>query len=132
MDLELIVSIIGGFLVILFSLAGAFKLIRTKEQVVSGGGAWAANFTPSNIKIIGAVECALTTGLVFGLFNSDFALIGFGSAVGMLIIILAATIVHIKRKEIGFVVLTIVVATILGFFIYLYSLNIILETLFCF
>ena len=106
----LTLMIIVGFLSFLFIAVGVFKLIRTKEQIVTGGGAWAAEFSPLSIKIIGAAECVLALSLIYCLFLSDSPRLAVFSLAGMSLIMLAATVVHIKRMEYGFVALTIVVA----------------------
>ena len=113
---NILLLVIEGILILLFLLAGFFKLIQTREKIMASGGAWAADISATNIKIIGALEFALGLGLLLNLLFPIAPVIGLISSTGMGLIMLAAAILHIKRKEYGFVVFTFVLS-LLAFFV---------------
>jgi hypothetical protein len=106
-----------GLMILLFMLAGVFKLIQSKEKIVSGGGAWAADFTPNLIKMIGLLECVLSLGVLIPLFFS-LRVLALPSMIGMGLVMLGAAIVHIRRKEYGFVIFTGILSCLAFFLIY--------------
>ncbi|HXA01393.1 MAG TPA: DoxX family protein [Cytophagaceae bacterium] len=116
--MNIVLIIIQGLLVFIFLMAGFFKLIQTKEKIVTGGGAWAADFATTHIKIIGALEVLLSVGLSLSLFLSVPPVLALVSSAGMGVVMLAAAFVHIKRKEYGLLALTLVVSFIAFFLTY--------------
>ena len=113
---NIVPMIIQGLLILLFLLAGFFKLTQTKEKIVAGGGAWAADFATNQIKMIGALECALSLGLLLHLLFSVAYMLAIASSAGMSLVMLSAAYVHIRRKEYGFVIFTLVLSA-MAFFI---------------
>lgn len=108
--------IIEGVLILLFLLAGVFKLIQTREKIMTGGGAWAEDVSAMNIKIVGIAEVILALTLFVTLFLTVPSLITTIASIGMGIIMLAAAGLHIKRKEYAFVVFTLVLV-VMTFFV---------------
>jgi hypothetical protein len=104
--------VLQGILILLFLLAGFFKLAQTKEKIVAGGGAWAADFQTGHIKMIGMLECALSLGLLLPFLISVPQLVPTVASTGMGLVMMSAVFVHIKRKEYGFVVFTLLLSLI--------------------
>jgi predicted neutral ceramidase superfamily lipid hydrolase len=106
-------------LFLVFALAGIFKLVRTKEQIISGGGKWAEEFQPTTIKLIGAAECilAITLALNFFVFSNPTLTILTSSM--MALIMLGASILHIRRKEYPLLAVALVMMLLAVFILWL-------------
>jgi uncharacterized membrane protein YphA (DoxX/SURF4 family) len=60
-----ILWILQALLAVAMAAPGAQKLMRTREQLVASGSVdWAEDFTPAQIKTIGALEVAAAIGLL--------------------------------------------------------------------
>jgi uncharacterized membrane protein len=67
--MELIVNlalwIISGVLAFAFAGSGILKLVQSKDKLVaSGTGGWAADWSPTSIKLIGVAEILGAIGLI--------------------------------------------------------------------
>jgi hypothetical protein len=108
----IIILFIHFLLGLMFLLAGAFKLVKTKEQIIAGGGKWAEEFQTPQIRIIGIVECIVALILLLNfIFLSNPILTIISSSV-MGILMLGAGFMHIRRKEFGLLALTILLASL--------------------
>jgi hypothetical protein len=114
--MQIALSIIQGVLIFLFFMAGIFKLIQTKENIVTKGGAWAADFSATNIKIIGAVELILSVILFLSYFIVIQPIIVQIATTGMGLIMLAAVVVHFRRKEYPLLAFTLLLS-VLAFYL---------------
>ncbi len=123
----------AGILILLFLLAGVFKLIQTREKIMASGGSWAEDVSAANIKIVGMAEVILGLSLLASLLLTIIfaispiiviisSLIATISSIGMALIMLAAAVLHIKRKEYGFVAITLLL-TVMALSIFIASLK---------
>lgn len=82
-----------------FLAAGAAKLTTAKDKLAEKGMAWVEDFSPGQIKTIGALEVLGAIGLVLP------ALVGVAeflvplAATGLLATMAGAIVVHVRRKE---------------------------------
>jgi hypothetical protein len=114
--MNVLLYIIEGILILLFLLAGVFKLIQPREKIISSGGSWAEDVSPTNIKIVGIMEVLLGSVLLVTLLTTIPSIIATITSVGMGMIMLAAAGLHIKRKEYPFVIFTLVLV-LMAFFV---------------
>ncbi len=98
--------IIQGLLAFAFLMAGAMKLLQPKEKVIASGGAWAGDFSASNIKIIGGLEvlCGISV-IVPKLLHHGHYLTSIAAS-GIAILMAGAFYTHFRRKEYPFLLVT--------------------------
>ncbi|HMW61900.1 MAG TPA: DoxX family protein [Leptospiraceae bacterium] len=101
-----------GVLCFVFLAAGLLKMLRTREQIMNGGGEWAVNVSARNIRIIGVLEIAAAIGIILPLYFNVMPVLTFFAAVGMIFTMIVAGSLHFKRGEMALLLVT--VAT--GFF----------------
>jgi hypothetical protein len=81
-----------------FIVAGATKLIRSKQTLVAtSGGAWASDFSPSAIKSIGALEVLAAVALAAALI--DQPQIDLIACSALAIVMIGAVSTHLRRAE---------------------------------
>ncbi|MGV0743914.1 ester cyclase [Mycolicibacterium sp. XJ870] len=94
-----VVWIVTAVLAVAFFASGAMKVIQSREKLLARGYGWAADFTRSQIRWIGAAECLGAIGLiappVFGIWPA----VSLAAAVGLTVLMAGAVIVHLRRHE---------------------------------
>lgn len=114
METSTISWILQGLSAFVFLGAGVMKLAQTRKKVIASGGKWAQDFTDGAVKAIGAVEVLLAVGVVaprlLGLSMAPE--ITALSGVGCALIMAGAFMTHLRRKEMPFLPVTLVVALI--------------------
>lgn len=115
--MNVVLWIIAGLLAVAFAGAGVMKLTRPKEQLASSGLAWAEDFSPGVIKLIGVLEVLAAIGLILP------ALLGVApvfvplAAIGLVLIMIGAIVVHARRREpqaIGINVVLLILAAVVA------------------
>ena len=82
-----------------FIVAGATKLIRSKQTLVAtSGGAWASDFSPSAIKSIGALEVLAAVALAAAALT-DQPQIALIACSALAILMIGAMSTHLRRAE---------------------------------
>jgi uncharacterized membrane protein YfcA len=101
--------IIAGVLAFAFAGSGILKLVQPKDKLVeSGVGGWAADWSPQSIKLIGVAEILGAIGLILpALVHVAPALVPL-AAVGLIVVMLGAAVVHTRRHELSNVAINIV------------------------
>ncbi len=79
--------------------SGSMKLIRSREQLVAMGMAYAAHFPPGAIKAIGALEVLAAIGLILPAITGIAPVLVPLAATGVAIIMLGAVITHMRLRE---------------------------------
>jgi hypothetical protein len=111
--MEVIVNLalwlIAGVLAFAFAGSGILKLVQPKDKLVASGvGGWAADWSPVSIKLIGVAEILGAIGLILpALVHVAPALVPL-AAVGLIVVMLGAAVVHTRRHELSNVAITIV------------------------
>lgn len=103
-----ILWILKGLLAFVFLMAGAAKLIQTREKVIASAGKWAEDFTDNQVKLIGAIEVILAVLLVVPKLLGHGYFLTCIAAFGMAAVMSGAAFTHLRRKEFPFVGLTVV------------------------
>jgi|SRR5215204_6046268 len=98
--MNIVVWVVTGLLAAVFLMAGAMKLAKSKEQLLKDPQmAWAGDFSPGVIKLIGVAEVLGALGLVLpGAFDVATALVP-AAAIGLALVMVGAFITHLRRRE---------------------------------
>ena len=96
--MEIALWIVSGLLALANLFAGTMKLVRPKEALVSRM-AWAGDFSPLQIKAIGALEIAGALGLILPRLTEILPWLSVVAAFALALLQLVALSVHVRRKE---------------------------------
>lgn len=115
-SMDIAVWIVTGLLAAMFLMAGATKLAKSKEQLVTDPKmGWAQPFPEGLIKFIGAAEVAGAAGLILpGLFGIATWLVP-AAAIGLAALMLGAIVTHGRRGEWPNVVMNVVLLALAVF-----------------
>ncbi|MFI2367680.1 DoxX family protein [Streptomyces sp. NPDC018833] len=92
--------ITASVLAVLFLGAGAAKLLQPKEKLAAGPNmAWAQQFSPGMIKLIGLAEVLAAIGLVLPALLDIAPVLVPLAATGLILMMIGAMTVHARRKE---------------------------------
>lgn len=91
--------IVNGLLALAFLVAGGGKLVRPKEALATSGMAWVEDFSATTVKLIGAAEVLAAIGLILPLLLNIAPILTPLAAVGLVIVMVGAVTVHLRRKE---------------------------------
>lgn len=90
--------IVNILLALAMLFAGGLKFAQPKEKLAARMG-WVEDFSPTSIKLIGAAEVLGALGLVLPLATGIAPILAPIAAIGLLIIMLGAVVVHARRHE---------------------------------
>ncbi len=106
--MNVVLWIVAGVLAAAFLGAGLMKLAQPREKLVESGMGWAGDFSPGVVKAIGALEVLGALGLILpAVFDVATVLVPI-AAVGLVLIMAGAIVVHARRKETPMVVINLV------------------------
>lgn len=91
--------IVNGLLAFAFLGAGLMKSLRPAPALQASGMAWVEDFSAPTVKAIGVIEIIGALGLVLPLLTGIAPVLAPLAAVGLVITMLAAAIVHVRRGE---------------------------------
>lgn len=91
--------IVNGLLALLFLTAGSMKMARARDAIIAGGMGWAEDYSGPQVKAIGAIEVIGAFGLVLPLATGIATILAPLAALGLTMTMIAAIVVHIRRKE---------------------------------
>ena len=97
--MNVVLWIIAAVLAVAFLGAGSMKLLRTKEQLAASGMGWVESWQPTTIKLIGALEVLGAIGLILPAALDIAPIFVPLAALGLVIIMIGAIVVHSRRKE---------------------------------
>ena len=90
--------IVQILLALAFGLAGVMKATRPVETMVARM-AWAADYSPRTIKLIGVVEVLGALGLILPQLTGIAPILTPIAAIGLAIVMVLAIGVHLRRRE---------------------------------
>jgi len=97
-------------------MAGFTKIAKAKEDLLAEPRmAWAGEFSPGQIKAIGAVELAGAVGLVVPWLTGVATILTPVAAVGLALVQVGAAIVHARRGEFATVPINVVLCALAVF-----------------
>lgn len=97
--MNVVLWILAGLLAAAFVGAGAMKVSRTREQLAAAGMAWTEDFSPGMVKLIGALEVLAAIGLILPAALDIVPVLVPLAALGLVLMMIGAVIVHARRKE---------------------------------
>jgi len=114
--MNVVLWIIAILLGAAFVAAGLMKMLQPKEKLIETGLGWTESFSPNAIKAIGALDLLAGLGLVLpALFGIAEILVPL-AAVGIVLLMIGAVVVHGRRREtpmvIGNLVLLVLAAVV--------------------
>jgi uncharacterized membrane protein YphA (DoxX/SURF4 family) len=108
--------IIAGVLAFAFFGSGAMKLAQSKDKLVaSSTGGWAADWSPASIKLVGLAEIAGAIGLILPALLHIAPILVPLAAVGLILVMLGAAVVHSRRHELPNVAINVVLLLLAAF-----------------
>lgn len=98
--MNVVLWILTALLAAVFLAAGAAKLAQPKEKLVAAPNmAWATDFSPGMIKVIGALEVLAAVGLVLPAALDIAPVLVPLAALGLVLVMIGAAATHARRKE---------------------------------
>lgn len=97
--MNIVLWIVAGLLSAAFLAAGAMKLTKTKEEFVASGMAWAQDYSPTMLKVIGTLEVLGALGLIIPPLVGILPVLAPLAALGLGLVMIGAIVVHARRGE---------------------------------
>ncbi|MFC3501603.1 DoxX family protein [Micromonospora krabiensis] len=97
--MNIVLWIIAAVLAVAFLGAGLMKLTRPKEKLIESGLGWAESWSAGSVKLIGALEVLAAVGLILPALLDIAPVLVPLAALGLLIIMIGAVVVHARRRE---------------------------------
>lgn len=107
--------IIAGLLGLAFIATGLMKLTQPTEKLAERGLAWTEDFSPSQVKGIGAVELLGGLGVILPGLTGIAPILVPTAATGLVAVMIGAIAVHIRRKETAAIALPTVLLLLAAF-----------------
>lgn len=92
------VWIVSGLLALAMLAAGGMKIITPKAKL-GAQMAWAEDFSPAQIKLIGVAEVLGAIGLIVPPLTGILPVLAPLAAVGLAVLQVGAIVTHVRRKE---------------------------------
>lgn len=105
-------------LAVAFLGSGLMKQFVPKDKLVASGQGWAQDFSPTNIRLIGLVEILGAIGLVLPAITHIAPILVPLAAVGLILVMVGAAIVHARRNEVTNVVVNVVLLALAAFVVW--------------
>jgi len=90
--------IVQILLALAFLAAGSMKVSQPVEKLKTNMG-WVEDTTPGNVRLVGAVEILGALGLILPAVTHILPVLTPIAAIGLVLTMIGAAIVHIRRKE---------------------------------
>ena len=97
--MNVVLWIVAGLLAAAFLVAGVLKLVQPKEKLAASGLAWVEDFSPGQVKAIGALELTAAAGLVVPAAIDVVPVLVPLAALGLVLMMVSAAVVHLRRNE---------------------------------
>jgi hypothetical protein len=107
--------IVAGLLAVGSLASGAVKLIRPKEKLAASGWEWVEDFGAGTVKAIGALEVLAAVGLILPAALDLVPVLVPLAAVGLVVLMVGATITHLRRHEAQAIVVNLALLALAGF-----------------
>ncbi|WP_336047332.1 DoxX family protein [Streptomyces sp. CA2R101] len=97
--MNVLLWILAGVLAVGFLAAGAMKLSQPKQKLAASGMGWTDGVSAGTVKLIGSVEVLAALGLVLPPALGIAPVLAPLAALGLVLVMLGATVVHARRGE---------------------------------
>lgn len=105
-------------LAVSFLGSGLMKQFVPKDKLVTSGQGWAADFSQANIRLIGLVEIVGAIGLVLPAVTHIAPILVPMAAIGLILVMVGAAIVHARRREAPNVAVNVVLLALAAFVVW--------------
>ncbi|MCZ7532639.1 MAG: DoxX family protein [Acidimicrobiia bacterium] len=86
-------------LALAFLASGSMRIMKTHGDLIDSGMEYAEDFSPNSVNAIGAIEIVAAIGLVLPPAVDVLPNLAAFAAAGLVVIMIGAAIVHVRRKE---------------------------------
>jgi hypothetical protein len=98
--MDTVITVIQVLVALVFTSGGLLKLIRPYDKFVKiPFQAWANDFKPEHIRLIGVLEASAAAGMFVSLLLPSLTLLAPLVAVGMASVMAGAMATHLRRSE---------------------------------
>jgi uncharacterized membrane protein YphA (DoxX/SURF4 family) len=115
--MNVVLWIIASLLAVLLIPAGIMKMAQSREKLAGTGLGWAMDFSPRSVKAIGALDALGGIGVVLPPMVGIAPELAPIAAVGVVLLMIGAIVVHGRRKEypqVAFNIVLLVLAAVLA------------------
>lgn len=91
--------IIAGLLALVYLMAGALKVFRSREQLIAAGQGWVEGANTGIVKLVGALEVAGALGLILPPLTGIAPSLAPMAALGLVLVQAVAIGVHMKLND---------------------------------
>lgn len=91
--------IIAGLLALVYLMAGAMKVFRSREQLIAAGQGWVEGANTGIVKLVGALELAGALGLILPPLTGIAPSLAPMAALGLVLVQAVAIGVHMKLND---------------------------------
>lgn len=106
--MNIVLWIIQGLLALIFFMAGAMKLFKSKNELREKLGDWVDQYTGMSIKLIGLSELLGAIGIIIPMAVGILPILTPLAAIGLAMTMVGAMKVHYQRKEKSKIVINVV------------------------
>jgi uncharacterized membrane protein YphA (DoxX/SURF4 family) len=110
--------IVAIVLAVAFLGSGLMKQFVPKDRLASSGQGWAQDFSPASIRLIGLAEILGAIGLVAPAVTHIAPILVPLAAIGLILVMVGAAVVHARRKELTNVVVNVVLLALAAFVVW--------------
>ncbi len=115
--MNIVLWIVQGLLAVMFLMAGAMKVMRSKEQMVERM-AWVEDFSQNTIRLIGVLEILGALGLILPGLTGILPVLTPLAAVGLVLTMVGAAMTHAKRGENSMIGMNVMLLVLSAFVVY--------------
>jgi uncharacterized membrane protein len=105
--MNVVLWVLQGALAAIFLMAGVMKSTQPKDKLVKQLP-WVEDFSPGTVRFIGVMELLGAIGLVLPAVTGIAVVLTPLAATGLAVLMLLAALTHVRRREPGAVVFTVV------------------------
>jgi uncharacterized membrane protein len=116
------IMVLEGILAVLFLIAGAFKTFQDKEKLAKRMP-WVNDYTAAAVKFVGISEILGAVGLIVPHFTGILPVVSPIAAVALAVVMLLASVYHIRKKEYKEVVLTGILIALLAVVVFYHGMK---------
>jgi uncharacterized membrane protein YphA (DoxX/SURF4 family) len=106
--MNIVLWIIAGLLAAGFLASGLMKVAQPEEKLAASGQKWTEDFSSGAVKAIGALEILAAIGLILPPALNIAPVLAPLAALGLVIVMVGAIVVHGRRRETPNVVVNVV------------------------
>ncbi len=115
--MNIVIWIVQGLLAAMFLMAGIMKSTQPKEKLSKNMG-WVNDVSASNVKLIGISQILAAIGLVLPQVTGILPWLTPLAAIGLVLTMIGAIILHVKRNENSSIGINIVLLLLAAFVAY--------------